>query len=177
MFSLGWTLVLLVKIPFSSRRPSCQATKDGYDVQMQTNHLSHFLLTKEPLGRLGDVKFVKFPAVKTGGGPMTPWYNMHNHRTWESEGLRVAMWSRSSLPQALSIAGERTERCAMSRVGVEHHLRMVGHRYEFDGTQCRSESKFWGLESSHFLGGFLKWYPMVPLVIIHGKKLRDIEPS
>jgi len=24
-----------------------QATKEGYDVQMQTNHLSHFLLTRE----------------------------------------------------------------------------------------------------------------------------------
>lgn len=62
------------------------ATKDGYDVQMQTNHLSHFLLTKELFPLLsktsradegdsgGDVRIVFHSSIARRGGPLKPEY-------------------------------------------------------------------------------------------------------
>jgi len=54
------------------------ATKDGYDVQMQTNHLSHFLLTKELFPLLkraqelrGEARIVNHSSLaRTGGGDL-----------------------------------------------------------------------------------------------------------
>jgi len=63
------------------------ATKDGYDVQMQTNHLSHFLLTKELFPLLQKAKELRGEArivhhssgarhaqFGTGGGALKPEY-------------------------------------------------------------------------------------------------------
>lgn len=54
-----------------------QATKDGYDVQMQTNCLSHFLLTKELFGLLeksDDARVVSQTSMARLGGPQAARY-------------------------------------------------------------------------------------------------------
>jgi NAD(P)-dependent dehydrogenase (short-subunit alcohol dehydrogenase family) len=54
-----------------------QATKDGYDVQMQTNVLSHFLLTKElfPLLRKSEeARIVNHSSMARLGPPLEPKY-------------------------------------------------------------------------------------------------------
>jgi len=58
------------------------ATKDGYDVQMQTNHLSHFLLTKELFPLLkraqemrGEARIVNHSSIaRKGGGDLEEKY-------------------------------------------------------------------------------------------------------
>lgn len=54
-----------------------QATKDGYDVQMQTNCLSHFLLTKELFGLLeqsDDARIVNHTSMARMGPPLEARY-------------------------------------------------------------------------------------------------------
>eukprot|EP00545_Synedropsis_sp_CCMP1620_P013772 CAMPEP_0119020340 /NCGR_PEP_ID=MMETSP1176-20130426/23835_1 /TAXON_ID=265551 /ORGANISM="Synedropsis recta cf, Strain CCMP1620" /LENGTH=328 /DNA_ID=CAMNT_0006974753 /DNA_START=75 /DNA_END=1061 /DNA_ORIENTATION=- len=55
------------------------ATKDGYDVQMQTNHLSHFLLTKELFPLLqkakelrGEARIANHSSMARTGGLLKP---------------------------------------------------------------------------------------------------------
>ena len=53
------------------------ATKDEYDIQMQTNHLSHFLLTKELLPLIQkstDGRIVNHSSMARQGGPLRPEY-------------------------------------------------------------------------------------------------------
>ena len=50
-----------------------QATKDGYDVQMQTNVLSHFLITKELfplLQKSKEARIVNHSSMARLGGPL-----------------------------------------------------------------------------------------------------------
>jgi NAD(P)-dependent dehydrogenase (short-subunit alcohol dehydrogenase family) len=58
-----------------------QATKDGYDVQMQTNHLSHFLLTRELLPLLhtaselrGEARVVSHSSLARNGAKLEAKY-------------------------------------------------------------------------------------------------------
>ena len=55
-----------------------RATKDGYDIQMQTNHLSHFLLTRELFPALkkaanfrGEARIVNHSSFARNGPPGT----------------------------------------------------------------------------------------------------------
>ena len=55
-----------------------KATKDGYDIQMQTNHLSHFLLTRELYPALqkavelrGEARIVNHSSFARNGPPGT----------------------------------------------------------------------------------------------------------
>lgn len=53
------------------------ATKDGYDVQMQTNHLSHFLLTAQlfPLLKAAPAaRIIHHTSLARSGGPLKPEY-------------------------------------------------------------------------------------------------------
>jgi NAD(P)-dependent dehydrogenase (short-subunit alcohol dehydrogenase family) len=77
------------------------ATKDGYDVQMQTNHLSHFLLTKEllPLIRKStDGRIVNHSSVARKGGPLQGKYFEKNGGNLGGNGssmiLNGARWER-----------------------------------------------------------------------------------
>ena len=81
-----------------------QATTDGYDVQMQTNCLSHFLLTKElfPLLRKSDdARIVNHSSMARMGGPLAAEYFGKNGGNLggdgdseESASIRGPRWER-----------------------------------------------------------------------------------
>jgi NAD(P)-dependent dehydrogenase (short-subunit alcohol dehydrogenase family) len=77
------------------------ATKDGYDVQIQTNHLSHFLLTKElfPLiQKSSDGRIVQHSSLARNGGPLKPEYFGKNGGNLGGNGASMVMngarWER-----------------------------------------------------------------------------------
>jgi NAD(P)-dependent dehydrogenase (short-subunit alcohol dehydrogenase family) len=77
------------------------ATKDGYDVQMQTNHLSHFLLTKELfplLQKSDDGRIVQHSSVARHGKPLEAKYFEKNGGNLGGNGnsmlFQGARWKR-----------------------------------------------------------------------------------
>lgn len=81
-----------------------QATPDGYDVQIQTNVLSHFLLTKElfPLMRKSpQARIVNHSSMARLGGPLKPEY-------FEKRGGDLG--GDGSEEESLSFRGPRWER-------------------------------------------------------------------
>ncbi len=81
-----------------------EATKDGYDIQMQTNCLSHFLLTKElfPLLRQSDdARVVNQSSMARMGGPLSAEYFGKNGANLGGDG---------SEEEVASFSGPRWER-------------------------------------------------------------------
>ena len=77
------------------------ATKDGYDIQMQTNHLSHFLLTKELLPLIQkstDGRVVNHSSIARKGGPLQAKYFEKNGGNLGGNGSSMifngARWER-----------------------------------------------------------------------------------
>lgn len=80
-----------------------QATNDGYDVQMQTNVLSHFLLTKELfplLKKSKEARIVNHSSMARLGGPLEIKYfeknggNLGGDKADEDNGFRGPRWER-----------------------------------------------------------------------------------
>jgi len=95
------------------------ATKDGYDVQMQTNHLSHFLLTKELFPLLkraqeirGEARIVNHSSLaRTGGGDIEAKYFGKNggdlggnHNGWMFSGPKWKRYSQTKLANSVFTA-------------------------------------------------------------------------
>jgi NAD(P)-dependent dehydrogenase (short-subunit alcohol dehydrogenase family) len=77
------------------------ATKDGYDIQVQTNHLSHFLLTKELfplLQKSDDGRIVQHSSMARHGGPLEAKYFEKNGGNLGGNGnsmmFQGARWKR-----------------------------------------------------------------------------------
>ncbi|XQW85469.1 SDR family NAD(P)-dependent oxidoreductase [Thalassotalea piscium] len=81
-----------------------EATKDGYDVQMQTNAISHFLLTKELyplLKNSSEARVINQTSLARLGGPLEPAYfeknggNLGGNGTpEETANFQGARWER-----------------------------------------------------------------------------------
>ncbi|MEM6731856.1 MAG: SDR family NAD(P)-dependent oxidoreductase [Myxococcota bacterium] len=109
------------------------ATKDGYDIQMQTNCMSHFLLTKEllpALKRSSDGRVVNHSSMARLGGPLEEKYfgknsgNLGGDGTEEENmsfsGPRWARYHQTKLANCAFTYGlkERLEKAGVSNVKV-----------------------------------------------------------
>ena len=122
-----------------------QATKDGYDVQMQTNHLSHFLLTKELLplletaaNRDGEARIVNQSSLARRGPPLKQKYFGKNGGNLGGNGNSVvfngARWVRYhqtklanlvftyALQQKLEAKGSKVKAIVAHPVRIESHI-------------------------------------------------------
>lgn len=87
-----------------------QATVDGYDVQMQTNHLSHFLLTKGLMPLLeiaasknGEARVVNHTSEARKGKPFDPKYCRQNGGKLGGDGvsMKIERYHQTKLANAL----------------------------------------------------------------------------
>lgn len=114
-----------------------QATKDGYDVQMQTNVLSHFLLTKELfplLKKSKEGRIVNHSSMARLGGPLIPKYfgknggNLGgNEAEDENAGFRGPRWERyhqTKLANACFTYGLKEK---LEAAGISNILALLAH--------------------------------------------------
>lgn len=105
-----------------------QATKDGYDVQMQTNCLSHFLLTKELFSLLeksDDARIVNHTSMARLGGPLGAKYFGKNGGDLGGD---------EAPGEAVSFGGPRWERYHQTKLANATFTYELQRRLEARGT-------------------------------------------
>jgi NAD(P)-dependent dehydrogenase (short-subunit alcohol dehydrogenase family) len=113
-----------------------QATENGYDVQMQTNVISHFLLTKELfplLKKSKEGRIVNHSSMARLGGPLKMEYfgknggKLGGDEAEEGSGLRGARWERyhqTKLSNAVFTYGLQAK---FKDAGIRNILPLLAH--------------------------------------------------
>jgi NAD(P)-dependent dehydrogenase (short-subunit alcohol dehydrogenase family) len=114
-----------------------QATVDGYDVQMQTNVLSHFLITKELfplLKKSREARIVNHSSMARLGPPLEPQYfeanggNLGGDGTEEEnmafQGPRWARYHQTKLANAAFTYGLKKK---LEEANINHVLSLLAH--------------------------------------------------
>lgn len=113
-----------------------QATVDGYDVQMQTNAISHFLITKELFPLLKESKearIVNHSSMARLGGNLKMEYfeknggNLGGDEADDDSGFRGARWERyhqTKLANAVFTYGLKSK---LNDAGINHITPLLAH--------------------------------------------------
>lgn len=114
-----------------------KATNDGYDVQMQTNVISHFLLTKElyPLLKESDeARIVNHSSMARLGGPLSAEYfgknggNLGGDGTEEeNNGFQGPRWERYHQTKLANCAFTYGLKKKLEEAGVTNVLPLLAH--------------------------------------------------
>jgi len=114
-----------------------QATKDGYDVQMQTNVISHFLLTKELLPLLRKSKggrIVNHSSMARLGGPLKKEYFEKNGGNLggdeaddESESFRGPRWERYHQTKLANAVFTYALKKKLEEANINHVIPLLAH--------------------------------------------------
>ncbi|MFT6399332.1 MAG: NAD(P)-dependent dehydrogenase (short-subunit alcohol dehydrogenase family) [Bradymonadia bacterium] len=111
-----------------------QATKDGYDVQMQTNCLSHFLLTKELFALLlksDDARVVNHSSQARLGGPLEAKYFGKNGGNLGGDGadneIAGPRWARYHQTKLANCAFTFGLRNRLNEAGIANVKVLVAH--------------------------------------------------
>ncbi|MFK8044255.1 MAG: SDR family NAD(P)-dependent oxidoreductase [Crocinitomicaceae bacterium] len=113
-----------------------QATEDGYDIQMQTNVISHFLITKELfplLKRSSEGRIVNHSSMARLGGPLKMEYfeknggNLGGDEGEEGSGFGGARWERyhqTKLSNAVFTYGLQAK---LNEAGISNIIPLLAH--------------------------------------------------
>jgi NAD(P)-dependent dehydrogenase (short-subunit alcohol dehydrogenase family) len=114
-----------------------QATVDGYDIQMQTNVISHFLITKELfplLKKSQEARIVNHSSMARLGGPLNMEYFEKNggnlggdEADEETPGFRGPRWERyhqTKLSNAVFTYGLQTK---LNEAGISNVIPLLAH--------------------------------------------------
>lgn len=114
-----------------------RATKDGYDVQMQTNVLSHFLLTKELFALLlmsDDARIVNHSSMARLGPPLEARYFGANGGDLggdgdgdESAGFRGPRWQRYHQTKLANASFTYGLKARLDARGITHVKALLAH--------------------------------------------------
>lgn len=113
-----------------------QGTKDGYDVQMQTNVLSHFLITKELFPLLlksNGARIVNHSSMARLGGPLEMKYfeknggNLGGDQADKANGFRGPRWDRYHQTKLANAVFTYALKNKLQEAGVSNVIPLLAH--------------------------------------------------